>query len=113
MGIIKFRAWFENNCQMFYSDDMPGDCPFAKFFQLANRYKMPIMQFTGLTDKNGKEIYEGDILASPHTHLLFTVAWDAANARFHANARNINCSAQFWAKRTVIGNVYQNGREQK
>ena len=67
MREIKFRAWFNKKPdwwkrQMFYSDDEPAGI--GDWFYEVQCYQedAPIMQFTGLKDKNGKEIYEGDIV---------------------------------------------------
>ena len=66
MREMKFRAWHEYGNQtgkhtkpgMIY-DEKPGDC---LHWKNQGQKIIAVMQFTGLLDKNGKDIYEGDIL---------------------------------------------------
>ena len=58
MRTIKFRAWQDDKM---YHQDSPGVYGTKKF--LDTLYEdCELMQFTGLTDKNGTEIFESDIL---------------------------------------------------
>ena len=41
-----------------------------------------VCQYTGLTDRNGVKIFEGDKLYDPHENMIYTVGWSEEQAVF-------------------------------
>lgn len=63
MRTIKFRAWDKNKQVVYFTLDDLADNNEGYFLNGVNYFELEnITQFTGLYDKNGKEIYEGDIV---------------------------------------------------
>lgn len=134
MREIKFRIWFPNCKKMMYLPNMYlcGEYTTLSFsaeqdseyYGIMNfpedranydeKVEKEIMQFTGLLDKNGKEIYEGDILkyldsvGKVKIHRTGFVRFDRGTFEvgFHNGYGGeweiINSSME------IIGNIYEN-----
>jgi len=60
MRPIKFRAWKKSTKKMIYWEQLLSNHLVENV--LSGILYESVMQYTGLHDKNGKEIYEGDII---------------------------------------------------
>lgn len=77
MRQIKFRAWSAKYKQMNYDIG-----PFIDQSSGVARH-LPVMQFTGLVDKNGKEIYEGDFILWRGAHYYpQSIAWSDEHGKW-------------------------------
>jgi len=124
MRKIKFRAWDKTDGQMYYAIedgiefDDKSNYEFRHFLTLreGDYHKWEVMQFTGLLDKNGKEIYEGDIFKCNYCDKdLFEIYYDEDDAKFNKRlikgkgCGNVHCIHMTDFKRSeIIGNIYSN-----
>ena len=124
MRAIKFRAWIDDEelCNeeeiLYHLDENKNFIPFMQdldswyfddgqtlgdYFDCFDKEK--IMQYTGLKDKKGKEIYEGDIYKDEE-NMLWKVIFD--NGCF--KLENIHIPGRMFITKDIeiIGNIYEN-----
>ena len=131
MREIKFRAWHRGQAKMYPVKTMDfidkvNDKLLLKTetqigYIIANLRQCEIMQFTGLTDKNGKEIYEGDIVHVDSRGNPWVIEYGSfGDAAYYACNQINSCrqldSGQYSAEFTIvdepveceiIGNIYE------
>ena len=111
---IKFRFW-DKKKKEFPQVLCLGDS-FAEYEKNEDRY-IPL-QYTGLKDKNGKEIYEGDIckirfvLDDVEDYIFYSLSEEEKKTQtkiFLVKSPLFNNQIEFTAEEIeVIGNIYEN-----
>lgn len=112
MREIKFRVW-DNVVNCMYTPDQEPDMWRIKD-AMNGVVLYPdgiLMQFTGLKDKNGKHIYEGDVVKC-HDHptgiddCITSVGFQEGCFVAKANGLALNVYGTAWTE--VIGNIWEN-----
>ena len=69
-----------------------------------------LCQHTGLTDKNGKRIWENDIVELPDENVYFKCEWEKDTARFVLNGDRFTVDFDDYREYEVevIGNIFDN-----
>lgn len=105
MREIKFRAW--DGDSMFFPTQItfPGgegwDVDKGRGVSIEAQPHITLMQYTGLTDRNGVDIYEGDLYRLPFSGRVVEIKFRKGNF-FHSEA-----GYRLADGGEVIGNIYE------
>ena len=110
MRLIKFRAWSSKTNKMIddiYHWDSEGYAGIIP--QTPDLVKsLTPMQFTGLLDKNGVEIYEGDIVMNAYRQVVEYGSHQGVEGGKHDEYIGYNLNPNNMQFTEVIGNIYEN-----
>lgn len=122
MRELKFRAWEKEDKEMCDVEELifaDGELIKASIlYKNGNdvlRYTsmIELMQFTGLKDKNGEFIYEGDLLkGDAYVDDIFEVIWEGNHygvgfSCFGKDGAMVDMEDD-WSDLEIVGNIYQN-----
>ena len=120
MREIKFRAWLKEDKKMVNVETMDfvdKSIQYLKKGEIINAYilrresfdDVELMQYTGVKDKNGKEIYEGDITICKYgPQIAMEVKWVDEGFRTLGKYDGDNYVGFVKNNEEVIGNIYEN-----
>lgn len=110
--ILKFRAWLIKEKQMCNVDFIDFHERFIESdYEKILFDDMVLEQYTGLKDKNGKEIYEGDILQDTYSKDdIGKVCWYKEHANFVVEEKDAIIEFAYYNSDyyEIIGNIHEN-----
>ena len=118
MREIKFRAWIKEVDEIreveyinFWEKKISYPHKFCKEYYLnADFDEIELMEYTGLKDMKGKEIYEGDIIK--FLNGIFEVIWCNEKASFMLKNKEYKEFLNFIYENNngmeIVGNIYEN-----
>ena len=103
MKEIKFRAW--NGKEMSQPQHL-----YSSFWHKREKEIKELMQYTGLKDKNGKEIYEGDIIRI-ESDLIGEIKWNETwncLKLSHNESNGLFLNQEILGEIEILGNIFEN-----
>lgn len=118
MREIKFRAWDGKEYEFFSLESITQDESYRTYLgNLKMNDNTVIEQYTGLKDKKGKEIFEGDLvkesgivvaIGKDTIDLIGTVKWCEGSAGFHVVFEHIEQTSYITSTMEICGNIHEN-----
>lgn len=106
MREIKFRAWDKKKKEMITKMYIKRINIYEETLNnLFEDKDVVFMQYTGLKDINGKEIYEGDIIKNPHGKSVIEYIYSSFHPLDESDGYNSGYKSE---EVEVIGNIYEN-----
>jgi uncharacterized phage protein (TIGR01671 family) len=117
MREIKFRAWYKPKGKMYtrslesvnLETKVLGVYTVSEGYQQLRMSDFELMQYTGLKDKNGKEIYEGDIVKDEENFVGQILYEDGS---FKVHCMDLMATGHLFGQAckylNAIGNIYEN-----